>query len=319
MPGRNWQSSNSKYRYGMNGQEHDPESFNGESSAEHWMYDGRIGRRFEMDPLAQAYESPYATFDNNPIVYADPSGAIDIEEVGQEAADVAQEAGEGAGDTKTPLSAPKEGDTYTTADGTKIVYDANNGWTLHEATKMETSGTSSSGGGGIGVSESLHTVPTIGGLNIPINISKSNINWNDYRAIAWKNHNIENWWNAAVNDVMGGYEGEKEFEKKAQTVGRLILAINPVWNVPSSINTISMKKDLVTNQDASHWIDQTLAWTGLAFSGFSVAQELRPIIHSVNANNVIEGAGKLNDGASIYNDLGGFDDLKKDSENEKKK
>ncbi len=38
------------------------------------MYDSRIGRRWERDPVVDHSISPYATFANNPIMYADPLG-----------------------------------------------------------------------------------------------------------------------------------------------------------------------------------------------------------------------------------------------------
>ena len=62
------------YRYGMNGQEHDPELFAGACSAEYWMYDARLGRRWNRDPVRKHWESPYASFLNSPILVADPKG-----------------------------------------------------------------------------------------------------------------------------------------------------------------------------------------------------------------------------------------------------
>ncbi len=38
------------------------------------MYDSRIGRRWERDPVVKEWESPYAAFKNNPIQFADPLG-----------------------------------------------------------------------------------------------------------------------------------------------------------------------------------------------------------------------------------------------------
>jgi putative chitinase len=64
-------------RFGFNGQEKDNEvSGDGNSyTAEFWQYDPRLGRRFNVDPVMKVWESPYATFANNPIYYGDPSGA----------------------------------------------------------------------------------------------------------------------------------------------------------------------------------------------------------------------------------------------------
>jgi RHS repeat-associated protein len=76
MPGRNY-SSNS-YRYGFNGQEK-VEEINGvagnHNTAMFWEYDTRLGRRWNIDPVPFAWQSPYAAFNNNPIYYADPTGA----------------------------------------------------------------------------------------------------------------------------------------------------------------------------------------------------------------------------------------------------
>jgi RHS repeat-associated protein len=73
MPGRTWQGGD-KYRYSHNGHEKEDEIFNGAQSAEFWMYDSRIGRRWEMDPITYEDQSPYAAFNNNPIYYSDPLG-----------------------------------------------------------------------------------------------------------------------------------------------------------------------------------------------------------------------------------------------------
>lgn len=72
MPGRTWVASD--YRYGMNGQEKQDELFKGANSAEFWMYDSRIGRRWERDPLVYETQSPYAAFNNNPIYFSDHLG-----------------------------------------------------------------------------------------------------------------------------------------------------------------------------------------------------------------------------------------------------
>ena len=72
MPGRKWQASD--YRYSHNGHEKEDAIFNGAQSAEFWMYDSRIGRRWERDPIVKPWESLYASFANNPILYADPDG-----------------------------------------------------------------------------------------------------------------------------------------------------------------------------------------------------------------------------------------------------
>ena len=44
------------------------------TSAEYWFYDGRLGRRWNVDPVVKYWESGYACFFNNPIIYNDPIG-----------------------------------------------------------------------------------------------------------------------------------------------------------------------------------------------------------------------------------------------------
>jgi len=92
MEGRTYEGS--KYRYGFNTQEKDDEpkrsgaredhlrtktteQIYGEgnsTSAEFWQYDARLGRRWNVDPVKSAWESPYATNGNNPIYFNDPNG-----------------------------------------------------------------------------------------------------------------------------------------------------------------------------------------------------------------------------------------------------
>lgn len=74
MPGRKWAASN--YRYGMNGQEKEDALYNGAHSAEYWMFDARLGRRWETDPFLLAWQSPYSTMANSPILNNDPNGDI---------------------------------------------------------------------------------------------------------------------------------------------------------------------------------------------------------------------------------------------------
>ena len=38
------------------------------------MYDSRIGRRWEIDPITYPWQSPYSTLNNNPLFYIDPLG-----------------------------------------------------------------------------------------------------------------------------------------------------------------------------------------------------------------------------------------------------
>ncbi|MGZ3902351.1 MAG: hypothetical protein ACXVC6_01560, partial [Bacteroidia bacterium] len=75
IQGRTWSASSSVY--GMNGQEKDDEiaGTGNIMTAEHWEYDSRIGRRWNLDPVDQKSVSNYATFKDNPILYSDPNGA----------------------------------------------------------------------------------------------------------------------------------------------------------------------------------------------------------------------------------------------------
>jgi len=64
------------YRFGFNGQEKDNEvaGIGNFTTAMFWEYDSRIGRRWNVDPIVHVWESPYATFSNNPILFLDPKG-----------------------------------------------------------------------------------------------------------------------------------------------------------------------------------------------------------------------------------------------------
>jgi photosystem II stability/assembly factor-like uncharacterized protein len=73
MAGRNFGDG---YRYGFNGQEKDDEVAGSDNSytAEFWQYDGRLGRRWNIDPVVKPNMSPYSCFDDNPIYFSDPNG-----------------------------------------------------------------------------------------------------------------------------------------------------------------------------------------------------------------------------------------------------
>ncbi len=78
MPGRSYtftgNSSLNKYRFGFNGQERETELNPSITSAEYWMYDGRLGRRWNVDPVLYPWNGGYTTFESNPIIYSDPNG-----------------------------------------------------------------------------------------------------------------------------------------------------------------------------------------------------------------------------------------------------
>ena len=65
------------YRFGFNSQEKDNEITGVEgahNTAEFWMYDTRLGRRWNVDPVDQVSISNYACFGNNPVENVDING-----------------------------------------------------------------------------------------------------------------------------------------------------------------------------------------------------------------------------------------------------
>ena len=68
--------SNSEYRYGFQGQEQSDElDEDGNSyTAEFWQYNAVIGRRWNIDPIDKPWESSYAAFSSNPIIFTDING-----------------------------------------------------------------------------------------------------------------------------------------------------------------------------------------------------------------------------------------------------
>lgn len=76
MPGRNFNPT--IYSFGFGGQLKDDEIYGSGNSytAEFWQYDPRLGRRWNVDPMAAKYPhmSPYSAFENNPIYFNDPTG-----------------------------------------------------------------------------------------------------------------------------------------------------------------------------------------------------------------------------------------------------
>lgn len=74
MPGRKYTQGASTYRYSINGQEKESELNENITSAEFWMYDSRLGRRWNIDPINAGGTSGYSVFGNNPLFYTDPNG-----------------------------------------------------------------------------------------------------------------------------------------------------------------------------------------------------------------------------------------------------
>jgi RHS repeat-associated protein len=75
MPGRQFLlDSSARFRYGFNGQEHSNEVGGEDYTAAYWENDGRIGRRWDVDPKPNAGISVYNCFSGNPISYTDTKG-----------------------------------------------------------------------------------------------------------------------------------------------------------------------------------------------------------------------------------------------------
>jgi hypothetical protein len=69
------------YAAGFNGQLKDNEMYGSEGTsytAEFWQYDTRVGRRWNIDPILHYYQSNYAVFSNNPMIFVDPNGKADF-------------------------------------------------------------------------------------------------------------------------------------------------------------------------------------------------------------------------------------------------
>ena len=77
MPGRKFKNGTSSYRYSINGQEKSDELNESLTTALFWEYDSRISRRWNVDPISKAWESPFACFGNNPILRVDVLGNRD--------------------------------------------------------------------------------------------------------------------------------------------------------------------------------------------------------------------------------------------------
>ena len=66
----------SEYRFGYNTQEKTDEIAGpgNHNTAQFWEYDGRLGRRWNLDPVVKPWESLYACLSDNPILLNDPDG-----------------------------------------------------------------------------------------------------------------------------------------------------------------------------------------------------------------------------------------------------
>jgi YD repeat-containing protein len=78
QPGRKYQAATDpKYRYSINGQEKEIDINENITTAVYWEYDGRIGRRWNVDPVFRESQSAYACYSGNPIWMVDPLGNSD--------------------------------------------------------------------------------------------------------------------------------------------------------------------------------------------------------------------------------------------------
>ena len=68
--------SSEGYRFGYNTQEKTDEIAGpgNHNTATFWEYDGRLGRRWNIDPVTKPWESLYACLSNNPMGFIDPNG-----------------------------------------------------------------------------------------------------------------------------------------------------------------------------------------------------------------------------------------------------
>ena len=73
MDGRKYEKDGD-YRYGFNGQEKMPELDESHTTALFWEYDGRLGRRWNMDPVPVSEIGNYVVLGNNPILCMDEFG-----------------------------------------------------------------------------------------------------------------------------------------------------------------------------------------------------------------------------------------------------
>jgi hypothetical protein len=76
MVGREY--AGAEYKFGFNTQEKEVEIGHGITSAEFWVYNCVLGKRWNVDPVENHSESPYLCFSNNPIVLVDPLGSTDF-------------------------------------------------------------------------------------------------------------------------------------------------------------------------------------------------------------------------------------------------
>jgi hypothetical protein len=72
MPSREYNGR--AYDFGFNTQMESPEILPGHTTAMYWEYDGRIGRRWELDPRPVTGVSGYACLSNNPVMFSDMMG-----------------------------------------------------------------------------------------------------------------------------------------------------------------------------------------------------------------------------------------------------
>jgi len=82
LPGRTYQNGSGSYRYGFQKQELSNEINSNTYTAEHWQYDARLVRRWNVDPVIKHYESSYAALGNNPINLIDPNGTDTLRVLG---------------------------------------------------------------------------------------------------------------------------------------------------------------------------------------------------------------------------------------------
>jgi GH24 family phage-related lysozyme (muramidase) len=128
------------FRFGFNNQEKDNEIYGADdaTSAEFWEYDSRLGRRWNIDPVVKHDQSSYECFNNNPILYADPSGQDGEGPNGECLGDVKTQNGQTEKYTNNGWEKADQAKNYTAPEkvineikakeglGANVTYDKNN-------------------------------------------------------------------------------------------------------------------------------------------------------------------------------------------------
>lgn len=269
MPAREWTASN--YRYSHNGHEKQDELFKGAQSAEYWMYDSRIGRRWERDPIIKPWESPYATFANNPIFFADPDGLT----------------ASGGGDKPKPMYTPKEkpkGASSIGLDGKRTFHKKKESTAPKDnASGSDLKSASTGGGGGIPTGNSPGSNKTANNI---VNNGRFEISLTGKMTIG-----IQAKMAIGINKLFGLEAGLNL--AKVDVVKSNITVSNPhkdVWSYSSSANYLGNNNQGHISQEAK---------LELSASDYPILEGYYKNDFDVDGINYIMNSQKLNYGVSI--------------------